>query len=173
MRRLLFVSLLAALLTACAGARVTRVLPGKDSEAHGFRYYQSSPYLIVHTDNKGGLTSRIEYLPDPNRLMSYEPYSKLSSNATTLEFKNGVLTGATSDIDETVVPIAALKGVEAVLSAALKASLLDKVGTTTVPLPALFKIVFDRDGGVRLVGGPPMGDDDKPLTIRVVEPAKE
>lgn len=170
MRRLLSVCLLAALLAACAGARVTRVLPGQESAAHGFRYYQNSPYLIVYTDNKGGLTSRIEYLPDPNRLMSYEPYSQLSTNSTTLEFKNGVLAGATSDIDETIVPVAALKGLEAVLTAAVKASLLDKVGTTTVPLPALFKVVFDAEGRVTLVGGAPMGDDDKPMAIRVIEP---
>jgi len=59
---------LVCLLTSCAGVTHQAITTKKqDCEARGIRYYDSSPYLLVQTDNQGGLTSDFMYLPDQNK----------------------------------------------------------------------------------------------------------
>lgn len=52
--------LLAGALSACAGLNITPIGTSSqlDKTAHGFRYYQPSSYLFVHSAGKGGLVRR-------------------------------------------------------------------------------------------------------------------
>lgn len=139
----------------CAGVDVRTIGadPAKDKSAQGYRYYQQAPYLLVATDNEGGLTSQILYLPDTSMKMSVEPYSYAALNDTTLKFEGGVLTSASTIADETVIPKAALEALKEVLAAAVKSAAFDIVQQQTVaPTPSLYKIVVKGEV-VQLVGG--------------------
>jgi hypothetical protein len=152
--------ILAAILMfqACAGITVVPVTQGQDTEdIDGFRYYQTAPFLFIHTDGKGGVTSEIVWLPDQTRKMSIHPYSILASNNTTLKFTNGMLTEASNTVDETVVP-------NAILTALATTANLLKFGVPvpapsgtqgTIPTPYLYKISIDKEGNVILSGGHP------------------
>ena len=56
----------------------------QDQSARGFRYYDSSLYLLVQTNNDGGLVSKLEWLPDQTKLRQAKPYKFLAKNETTL-----------------------------------------------------------------------------------------
>ena len=137
------------LLNACAGMTVMSVpTAAEDAKAHGVRYYGTSPYLLVHTDNAGGIVADLRYLPDRSKKMSAQPFNYLASNATTLQFDKGVLTTSSVEVDETVVPSAALAALKDLAIAATKVAGLQQSGTSSpeAPLPVLFKIVVDQDG---------------------------
>lgn len=147
---------LAILATSCsAGMTVRRV--SDDSSEVGIRYYDSAPYLLVHTNNDGGLTTRILYLPDLGRKMAVRPYNRGSSLKLTLNFANGVLTRADSTVDQTKLPAAVVSAIEKTAGAALAAlspANAPKAASPEVPTPYLFKIVI-KGSSVTLVGGQP------------------
>lgn len=143
-------------LSGCAGLSV-KTIDGKsntETSVHGFRYYQPAPYLMVFTDNDGGLTSQIVYLTDRTKKMSVRPYAYLASNEVTLKFQDGMLTNASTTVDETIVPKAALDGLKDILTAAVKGSAFNESTNkqTTAPAPSLYKIVVDG-GSIKLIGG--------------------
>jgi len=150
-RSLLLLLYLAA--TACAGMTVKQVDPNNDAKYDGIRYYGSSLYLLVHTDNAGGLTADPVYLPDPAKLMSAHPYAYLSSNSGSMEFTNGVLTSSETEVDATVVPKAVLTALQAVAVAAVGAAntTTQEKNSPTVPLPTIFKIEVSG-GHAQLIG---------------------
>lgn len=164
-RMRLFGPVLVMTLVGCAGTNVSLVSAKDDVRAKGFRYYQASPYLLIQTDNKGGLVSRIVMLPDPNRLVSLQPYAYFATNSSSYEFSNGVLTSGTTDIDETVLPKAVISAIETVAGALLKA-LANSPETREAPPPYLYKVVFGPDGTVLLRGGPPLDASGKEVTIK-------
>jgi len=147
--------------TGCAGLTVKKVDLAHDADYDGVRYYRSSLYLLVHTDNAGGLTAEPMYLPDPSKLMSAHPYAYLSSNTGSMEFANGVLTTSEMDVDSTVVPKAVLSALQAVAVAAIGAGNATQTTTQppTVPLPKIFKVEVSK-GHAHLIGedGPVAGD---------------
>src|SRR5262249_22728653 len=103
----------------CAGFDIKTIrLPADEASARGFRYYESAPFLFVHSDGKSGLTGEIVFLPDTTRQRSIRPYATWASNDATLMFTNGVLTQAKEDVDQTQVAAAALDGLTKVLSTA-------------------------------------------------------
>jgi hypothetical protein len=166
---------LALVLAGCAGIDVTTIGTdaARDASARGFRYYQSAPFLFVASDGKGGVTGVIKFLPDTTQKMSIRPYAFASSNETTLTFDGGVLSGASTVVDETTVPSAALDALAKVLTAAARASLAapDVVDDATVPVPYLFRIVQKGDT-IELRGGPLDGaaldpDGTRKMIIRV------
>jgi hypothetical protein len=123
----------------------------------GFRYYQSAPYLLIYTDNQGGVKSQILFLPDTAQKMSIRPYNILASSNVQLNFDNGVLTGTDSSADETIIPKAVISAIEKVASAAAaKAFMLpgtpQPTATNTLPSPYLYKIVLAADGELKFVG---------------------
>jgi hypothetical protein len=146
-------------LSGCAGLDA-KTIDGEDTteaSARGLRYYLQSPYLLVFTDNKGGLSSQIVYLSDTSSTMSVQPYSYLASNEVTLKFDHGALTNASVTADETVVPKAVLESLKSVLTTAVKGGLAFNApgvvsAQTTAPTPSLFKIVVEGDT-VKLLGG--------------------
>ena len=173
--------LLASTLSACAGLNVTPIGTSAelDKTAHGFRYYQPAPFLFVHSDGKGGLTSQIKFLPDTTQKMSVQPYAYLASNESTLQFDAGMLTQAAAVVDETVVPAAALDSLAKVLSAAAKAAMNvpEATNDATVPVPYLFKIVI-KGNVIELRGGPMNGaaltpDGKAKMVIRATIAKKE
>jgi hypothetical protein len=130
------------LLTGCAGITHRAIeSDAQDAKARGFRYYDSSPYLLVQTDNQGGLTSELVYLPDRTKKRSARPYAYLASNATTLTFQKGVLTDSVSDTDGTAIPTAIIKALESAAASAAKFLAFDKPKTETAPNVYLFKVV--------------------------------
>lgn len=142
----------AFLLAGCAGIDSTAVNDSKaDEQARGFRYFDSSPYLLVQTDNLGGLTSAFMYLPDQTKKRQIKPYAFLASNATTLGFENGVLTNSVSDTDSSVVPAAIIKGLEQAALSAAKLAMMDQAHPSTTPRVYLFKVV-KRNGAWGLLG---------------------
>lgn len=148
------------LLGGCAGLSVHPInSPGDDAKRHGFRYYESSPYLLVQTNNEGGVTSKILHLPDETKKRSVQPFAVLASNTTTLEFKNGVLGKSLADVDGTEVPKAIVAALEkAALASIPAANTGEQKGSddpVTVPAPYLFRIVV-RGNSVSLVGGAPV-----------------
>jgi hypothetical protein len=110
-----------------------------DEAARGFRYYRSAPFLLIYTDNAGGLHSKVLYLPDTTKKMSVRPYNYLSSNKATLVFDKGKLTQAKAEIDENAIPAAVLASLEKVAKELAKAQEKAKE-EFTVPAPYLFRI---------------------------------
>jgi hypothetical protein len=127
-----------------------------DRAARGFRYYEASPYLLVQTDNAGGLKSELKWLPDRTKLRQATPYKFLAKNEATFEFANGVLSKSDSVGDGTAIPNAFIQAAEKVASAAIKAGALDDPRANadvqpTAPRVYLFKIV-KLDGAWTLLG---------------------
>jgi hypothetical protein len=175
MRTLLLASSLA--LGACAGTDVARVANpaygagGKytDEEADGIRYYESSPFLLVYSDGRGGLNSQLLFMPDLTKKRVVDPFAVLASNASTLTFTNGVLTQGKTVVDETVVPKATLGALTQVATALIKGTLnaAGQTPTAELPPPQLFKIVLGKDGSARLVGGGGVDAQGNPRPIEV------
>jgi hypothetical protein len=133
--------------------RVVGVDEADDKDYNGIRYYHAAPYLLIHTDNAGALTSQVVYLPDPHALMSAHPYNFLATNNTTLQFDKGVIKSSEMDLDTAAVPKAIISALEKVAVAAIGAanrSQLEKI-TPTVPVPKLFRIVVEG-GKAMLIG---------------------
>lgn len=138
-------------LAGCAGIRVEP----DSAEAVGVRYYQASPYLLVTTDNAGGLTSQLVFLPNLGKKMSARPYAFCSKNDTTLEFDEGVLKSAVGEGDSTVVPKAVLSALEKVAGAAMAvAKGRAEAGEKLVPGPVLYRIDLSCAGGGACLVGP-------------------
>lgn len=137
-----------------------------DRKNKGIRYYQSSPYLIIYSNGKGGIVTQIEYLPDPTKKMSAViPKSFMATIKTALEFDNGVLTSSTGEIDTTAVPKAILKAVETVGTAYLAAFNIIKEKAKnfyTVPAPYIYKIVV-KGNDVIFIGA--QGDHNFKVTL--------
>jgi len=125
-------------LFGCAGVRH---LPDRGEKDHGIRYYRSAPYLLVHSDAKGGLITKLLYLPDQTQLMSATPNSRMASLKTALEFQDGVLTSAAEQPDSTVLPGVILSAAETILPL-----LAASVNTgEQIPQPSLYKITVHGD----------------------------
>ncbi len=156
---------LASILSALSGfgtgcAKVTHrplaSLKAKDDTGSGIRYFRSAPYLLVHSDGKGGIEWKIVFLPDQTQPMSAEPTTFLASIDATLKFKNGVLTSSDQIGDATAVPKALIKAAQTVATAAAGAA-LSAAGVPSdaepgIPAPYLYKIVV-RDDSVVFYGG--------------------
>lgn len=178
--RLLLGALVAGILSACAGLDVKPINSEADNNvARGFRYYQPAPFLFVYSDGKGGIISKIIYLPDTTQKMSIKPYAYLASNESTLQFDTGMLTQAAAVVDETVVPTAALDSLAKVLGTVAKAALNapESIQEATVPIPYLFKIIIKGDN-IELRGGPMSGaaldkDSKTKMIIRATIAKKE
>lgn len=138
-------------LAGCAGIRVE---PDSDKAA-GVRYYQSSPYLLVTTDNDGGLKTELLFLPNLKKKMSARPYSFLAKNDSALDFQNGILQTGESEGDATVVPKAVLSALEKVATVAIAAmNAPTEGGPKRVPGPILFRIDVNCGGGKSCLVGP-------------------
>jgi len=135
-------------LSGCAGMTAKPV--ADDAKAEGFRYYDTSPFLLLYTDAKGGLKSEVLFLPDTTKLRTIQPYGWGATNKTTLAFDNGRLVKATNEIDETVIPKAVISGLEKIASSAAKAA---NGGNDGIPGPYLFRILRDNHGTWSLAGG--------------------
>jgi hypothetical protein len=162
MDRILAVASVAAFLAGCAGISAKSVPdPAKDTTG-GFRYYEGAPFLLLYTDGKAGLTSKVLYLPDTTRLRSIEPYSYLANNTTTLKFDHGRLTSAKVVADETAIPTAIISGLEKIALEAAKAA---NAGEEGIPGPYLFRLVKEGTDW-KLAGGQAIGMDGKPACVR-------
>jgi len=135
-------------LVGCAG--VTYEPETNDSK--GIRYYRSAPYLLVYTDNDKGLKTELVYLPDTRTVLTAYPYSTLATNSTTLEFSNGILQSAESQIDQTVIPQAVLSALEKVAVATIGAFRKAEDKTGLVPAPRLYRIAWDEQNRAYLIG---------------------
>jgi len=134
--------LLALLCAGCAGVRYRDLTAQTDACAKGFRYYDSSPYLLVQTDGKGGLKSELKWLPDQTKLREAKPYQFLASNEVTFDLTNGILMESDSVGDGTAIPTAFIGALEKVASTAIsKAALVGPDALRTAPRVYLFKIV--------------------------------
>lgn len=154
-----------ALAAGCAGTVVRPISAAEDATADGIRYYESAPFLLVSTDGRGGIESRILYLPDVTAIRSVDPYATLAKNGTTLTFTNGVLSQSKTVIDETVVPSTIVTALETAAKAALAAANApDQAGREVdLPLPQLYRIVIEANGAVSLRGGNAFAADGTPL----------
>jgi len=140
MNRITLVALLALALGGCAWVTHQELAEDKDDAAEGIRYYQASPYLLVHSDGKGGLVWKIIYLPDQTKKMVAKPVNLLSKSESTLNFDNGVLTSAKDVLTADVVPKAIIEAVQKAASSFL-AMARAEVPEQEVPAPHLYKIV--------------------------------
>jgi hypothetical protein len=142
------------LTVSCASMEYRRVEGvEQDAKADGFRYYDASPYLIVHSNADGTLAIRLEYLPGPNKKMSVRPKATAAKLETTLEFERGTLKSSKSLADATVVPKAILDAAAKILPFVLEDP--EKIAALEeykVPQPYLFKILVKGDDTF-LVGG--------------------
>lgn len=157
------VVLSSVLVSACAGINASAIKDdAADKNDTGFRYYETSPFLLVYADGKGGLESKLLYLPDTTKKRSIKPYNFGATNDVTLKFDHGRLAQAKAVVDETVIPTAVLQGLEKVATANIKAGNGNVEG---IPSPYLFRIVGDAQGGWSLKGGQAM-EAGKPIVIR-------
>lgn len=122
-----------------------------DAAAKGIRYFNSSPYLLVYANGKGGITTQLLYIADPFKKMSAQPKGSLAKLSTTLEFEKGVLKKSKDDLDGTGFPKAVVEAIKTVAPALLAAALNAPPDEKGVPAPQLYKIVV-IEGKVNLVG---------------------
>lgn len=165
---------LSASLAGCAGFSARPVATAdEDASANGIRYYEMAPYLLVYADGKGGITSSIEMMPDTSRKMVMDLNAFASANNTTLTFVNGVLTSSKFVVDNTAVPAAIVETIKTLGVAAVSNAMNDPESNIVrqIPAPYLYKIVVDRNG-TRLVGGPGLDRDNKPVVIQVTVTAE-
>ena len=144
----------------CSGVTAVHIRTHEDDlRETGFRYYESSPYILVYSDGKG-LKSDLIYLPDRTRKMSIKLCDFISKNTAKLQFTNGVLTSAETEGDSTAVPRAVIESAKQVAMAAAKDMAAFKMVEKgeklfKAPSPRLFKLVIDKTGA-RLIGSGPM-----------------
>jgi hypothetical protein len=154
------VCLICTLCAGCAGINYDTITSdAQDVRAKGLRYYDSSPYLLVQTDNQGALKAELKYLPDLTKKRQASPYTFLSSNTTTLDFQSGVVTSTVSDVDASAVPVAVVTALKSVATEAVKmmfddSNAAEEAPPNRVPKVYLFKIVKrdylnPKDGIVR------------------------
>lgn len=138
-------------LAGCAGVSYRAIeTPAQDLAARGLRYYDSSPYILVQTDNQGDLKSELTYLPDMGKLRHAKPYNFLASNSTTLEFQKAIVTSASNDSDSTAVPVSIVSALKTAAVEGAKLAAFDRSsggiakpasGPARVPKVYLFKVV--------------------------------
>lgn len=156
-----------AIFAGCAGLEMKDIQSPADEKAYeGFRYYDTSPFLLVYTDGKGGLKSELLYLPDTTKKRSIRPYAYGAKNDTTLKFENGRMVGAKSAVDETVLPMAAISALEKLATSLAKAA---NAGNADIPPPYLYRIRFDGSNWT-LSGGQAIAANGQPQTVRYVSP---
>ncbi|MDR7208820.1 hypothetical protein [Flavobacterium piscis] len=141
---------LLCLLSSCAGITHNEVTD--ESKNKGFRYYNSSPYLLAYSNGKGGVTTQIIFLADPQKKMSAAPYNFLASIQATMEFEKGIYKNGKTTADGTVVLSSIAKAVETVAPLILAALNAPELTEREVPAPYLYKIVIDGDK-VNFIGG--------------------
>lgn len=164
--RLIFISAtLVTSLAGCAGTSVHDVSDqaaangdAPDQDARGIRYYERAPFILVHSDGKGGLVSELLFIEDTTRKRSVQPFAVLSQNHSELTFSFGALTEAKTAVDETTVPAALVQAAQNVAVAAAKAAFLDSAGAAApeevvFPAPSIYRIVKLKDGRLALRGG--------------------
>jgi hypothetical protein len=136
--------LVAATVLATCGcvSTVTHAPANAQDDSTGIRYYRSSPYLLIYSDNKGGLQWQILYLPDQSKLMTASPFVLGGRTEMTLFFNNGVLIGSSELGDTTELPKAIVAAVQAAVPLLLAAA-----GATPneVSSPYLYKVVVNGD----------------------------
>lgn len=136
----------------------------------GIRYYDTSPYVLFYANGKGGAEWAVHVLPDPEKLRTVRPYSKLASLETELTFdpKSGVLTKSTETADGTVLAIAVADLFAKLAPMFLALDLPTEDGkeregnVMVIPAPRLYKIVT-KNNRWYLRGGP--GDEEIFLAI--------
>ena len=146
-------------LCSCAGVTFRKIGndTSRDARDRGIRYYPPAPYLLVHTNNDDGLTSRVIFLPDTSRKMSARPYAVMAKNTTKLTFDESMhyLKGMSVDAGADEVPKAFVAALQTVAASAIKAGVgMNKVDSSraSVPAPSLFKIIV-KDQEIQLIGG--------------------
>jgi hypothetical protein len=158
------------LLALASCAKIVYEPANASDDSTGFRYYNSSPYLLVYSNGKGGLVTQIVYLPDPQKKMTATPSSFLSTIQTSMEFDKGVFKSAKNTTDATVVSSAVISAIQTA-APALLAALNEPAQDRTVPAPYLYKIVVEGTA-VKFIGG--KGDIDIKVDIlkQTEEPKK-
>lgn len=158
--------------SGCAGVSVHSLGASSlaDTKAHGFRYWQTAPFLFVRSDGQGGLSGEIKWLPDTTQKMSARPFAIFASNESKLDFTNGVLTSATIKANETEVVTASLTALGKVfVAAAADGSAPPPPGR--VPPPHIYKIVIEG-GKISLIGGAAKGMDGTTDAVILAAPKK-
>ncbi|MGF6127846.1 hypothetical protein QF019_003057 [Pseudomonas frederiksbergensis] len=150
-------------LSGCAGTTSNSLTETENQTDTGIRYFDTSPFLLIYADGKGGLESKVLYLPDSTKLRSIKPYAYGAKNDSTLKFDNGRLTSAKSTVDETAIPSAVISGLEKVATALIKAG---NGGVDGIPAPYLFRILGDANGNWTLAGGQAMDASGNKFTIQ-------
>ncbi|MDC8757056.1 hypothetical protein [Janthinobacterium fluminis] len=150
------------LLAGCAGVEVQSIPDAAaDAAATGLRYYDTSPFLLVYTDAKGGLRSELLYLADTSKKRAIRPYSYAAANDATLRFDHGRLLEAKAVVSEAAIPLGVLAALEKVAVAGSKgANAADQI-----PAPYLFRIV-KKNGSWKLSGGQALDLNGQPALIR-------
>src|SRR5262245_26532875 len=147
----------------CAGVTHRSMGEADDAKENGIRYYESAPYLLIHSDGKGGLVWQIIYLPDQTRKMVAKPFNFFAKLDSTLSFTNGVLTSAKDVATADAVPKAIVEAIQKVAPLLLGAARADGI-EPEVPAPHLYKIVVHGQSQVEFFGGP--GDTPIKVTLR-------
>lgn len=143
---------LAALWSGCASLEHRRDLGQPNVE--GIRYYDVSPYLIIVPLPNGALDARVEFLPDPTKLMAVQPQIRGAKLEATLSFENGTLKQSSAVADALAIPKAVLEVAKVVAIGVLDEPQSGSAGRhAAIPGPSVFKLVRDADGVWLLVGG--------------------
>ncbi len=123
----------------CACVSYTSLTPEADSTAKGFRYHDTSPYLLAQRDQNGDWQTQLSYLPDQTKEFQATPHTFLSVNGTSFVFTNSVLTEASSDADASAVPAAVIQTLQQLVSKAY--TFTDAEKQVTPPSVQVFKIM--------------------------------
>jgi len=152
---------LIVLVMASGCASVTH-RPVKDfNQPKGIPYYLGSYYLLVHTDGKGNLESKILFLPDPNKKMVAKPKAILSSLSATLGYTNGVLSSTKTTTDTSAVLGAVIGAAKTFLTAAIANE------PAALPAPTIYKIRIDSPTEITFIG------EETADTVEVIPTSKE
>lgn len=141
-------------------AKLTHFPVASFDEPAGIPYYGGAHYLLVHADGKGGIVSKLIYLPDRNQKRVAKPTKFLANLESTLKFTNGTLSKSQAVGDATAIPRAVIQAAGRVAS--LLFANQANVAGYTVPAPHLYRVTWSNDQ-VRFVGGP--GNVDVQVTL--------
>lgn len=150
-----------------------------DAGVDGIRYYDTSLYVLIYPDGKGGVRWQILELPDQTKLRAVKPFNAIAQLDATFVFAHGTLVSTAEQVDTTAVPRAAIAALAKVMTSLAPMLFAQAaVGAPEVPssysLPPvqLYKVVMNN-GVAELNGGPGDRRISVALNLDQPEPAKD
>lgn len=106
--------LLLTCLGGCSGVTVKQAAPG--TAVTGYRYSLPQPFLVVTPLTSGGVSTRWEFLPDPDESYAIDTWAFLAKQDASIKIVNGQLVYASTDADSSSLAVSLAEAAESGLA---------------------------------------------------------